>query len=382
MKQHKNYLILACLCLGAAGLAACSSSNDGPDKPDNTPATGDGVKAGITTEVITRAEHVTAIPEGGKMNLFVYNQNDVKADNLLLQDASATLGASGWSMSPELYLNKTDHKLAYIVAAYPWQPSVASPLVYPVDMTQQNDVLYSGSLLSGLVSVNNPTARLQMKHALSMACFEIEKARYSGQGMVTEIAVEGEVVANTLTMDITTGKLTTLTTGGYSVPSSTQLGGEERPSVWVAPFSTKQQGAKLRMVIDGKTFTADFPDVSMVQGYQYGFHLILTNNGLVFRSDKIDEISLNDGLVDMGAAEGYGLLRITMAPAATAFEFPVFTGTDVFGTINTGDAATNYSLGGSVALGQGREILVETWNSTGFEISNLEGVEAIDLSKY
>lgn len=385
MKLHKNYLTLAALCLAAAGLAACGSS-DGPDEPKPTPNP-DGVKAGITTEVITRAEHINQIPQGGRMNLFVYNQNDISSSNLVFPEASATLGTDGvWTMSPELYLKDGGLRHAFILAVYPYVESCKAPKVYPVDVAGQQDVLYSGSLSNGLVSTTVPTARLQMKHALSMACFDFETSQYPGQGHITSLTIDGQDVAKTLNLDISTGDLTPLTKGATTIAVDAQAkAGDDashNPSVWVAPFSTKQTGATLTITIDGKEYSAAFPEVTMKQGFQYGFHLILTPHGLVFRTDKIDEISLNDGLVDLGAAEGHGVMRIGMASNAQTFSFPIFEGVDVFGTINTGSGAANYFLGGQVPVTGGATVIVESWNTTGFELPDLENIESIDLSEY
>ena len=48
-----------------------------------------------------------------------------------------------------------------------------------------------------------------------------------------------------------------------------------------------------------------------------------------------------------------------------------------------GSAAT-YTIGGSLKLGSSAQqvLTVETWNSTGFSLNNLDGIEEIDLSKY
>ncbi|WP_300921832.1 hypothetical protein, partial [uncultured Muribaculum sp.] len=69
----------------------------------------------------------------------------------------------------------------------------------------------------------------------------------------------------------------------------------------------------------------------------------------------------------------------------STFTFPYFTGDNVFGTIlPASGAGASYAIGGSLDLAtpDTKDIVVETWNSTGFELNNLEGIESIDISGY
>ena len=90
------------------------------------------------------------------------------------------------------------------------------------------------------------------------------------------------------------------------------------------------------------------------------FHLVPTNTGLVFIPSMTEIVSLNVADDAMEAMEGYGILKFGFT--GSTFTFPYFTGDNVFGTILPASG--------------------ETWNSTGFELNNLEGIESIDISGY
>lgn len=121
----------------------------------------------------------------------------------------------------------------------------------------------------------------------------------------------------------------------------------------------------------------------MRTGFQYVFHLVLTNTGLVFIPSMTEIVSLNVADDAMEAMEGYGILKFGFT--GSTFTFPYFTGDNVFGTIlPASGAGASYAIGGSLDLAtpDTKDIVVETWNSTGFELNNLEGIESIDISGY
>ena len=71
--------------------------------------------------------------------------------------------------------------------------------------------------------------------------------------------------------------------------------------------------------------------------------------------------------------------------SASTFVVPELTGDNVFGSVNWGDGmASSYRVGEEHAYEQAESkvLSVETWNSNGFKLKNLIGVEAIDISQY
>ena len=93
-------------------------------------------------------------------------------------------------------------------------------------------------------------------------------------------------------------------------------------------------------------------------------------------------MSLNQGTDDPQLAQLYG--QLVFKVNAAEFKFPSFTGDNVFGNIVAGSTMLNYAIGGKVLLSAGTttDVVVETWNSTGFSLDSLEGIESIDISQY
>ena len=187
-------------------------------------------------------------------------------------------------------------------------------------------------------------------------------------------------------MSVNTGKITGTGKEQYthSVSKTINSAGWESdlPQLWVIPFSTKGKPASLTATIDGRTYVVNFPEVEMRTGFQYKFRLVLSDNGLVFVRAMTEEVSLNVSGDDMQPMEGYGVLKFDFTGAT--FKFPYFTGDNVFGSILSGNHGASYIIGGSMDIPDAgtKQVVLETWNSTGFELNDLEGIETIDISNY
>lgn len=370
--------MLSCMALATAAFTGCSSSNDGPDNPTPTPTT--GTKLTVATEVITKATHVNELVTGQQMNVYVKKSRSLKAEDLVPNVMGERGGDGIWKLTPEVYLPK-EATVAYFYAAYPYNSAATDPEKYPVDMNAQADVLYSGDAYT--CSHQTTTARLRMKHALAMLCFNVDASSYSGTGNVTAIAVEGEKIMTKGTMDVVKGTVTPVAFGKVTGKADCNVKNKgANPNIWVTAFQTTASPATLTLTIDGKEYSATFPDVTVANEYQYGFHLMLTDNGLVFRPGDAEKISLNEGIDEMETPLMYGLVGITTT--ASELTFPIFTGDGVFGTAKSGSDMANYSAGGSIKLnGSGsKKVSIETWNSTGFKIPSVVGIEEIDISNY
>ena len=121
----------------------------------------------------------------------------------------------------------------------------------------------------------------------------------------------------------------------------------------------------------------------MKSGFQYIFRLVLTDYGLEFIPNQTQTISLSVETDQAEQLEGYGVLHVTHS--APTFIVPELLGDNVFGSVKWGDGmSSTYRIGEEHTYSQeGSNVLsVETWNSTGFKLKNLIGVECIDISQY
>lgn len=383
MKINKTIRLGASLVMVGAMLAACSDSKDDPSGP-----TDDGTThvVGIKTNVIlnTKASLVTDFANNDAMNIFVKSWGAIDADDVTGYTGVKAVNQGGnWTLTPEVRIAQGTNYFLY--AVYPYNAANTNPRAVPVNVNEQVDVLYSGNYVP--VSYTTHTVTLNMKHALTMMAFNVKKEGYSGDGLVTSVALSNEThIATKGTLNISTGAFTATEYGVVkgtvnAVAGANGISGV-LPGLWVAPFSTLNTGTTIKAVftIDGKDYTCELPEVSANRGWQYVFHLILTSNGLAVDASATEEYQLDMADDQFGQLDGYGVLKVGMSGGT--FNFPTFTGDNVFGNVRAGATSVNYTPGGSVELTGAETVVVETWNSTGFSLPSLENVERIDLSAY
>jgi hypothetical protein len=373
-KIYNSILVIAAL----AATTACSDSKNGDD-----PSTVDdgSVAVSITTTVTTKANVVTDLTSGAKMNIFAKTYGRVDAPNMVDGVVAVNNGGT-WTFTPEVRIKSGQN--AFLYAVSPYDASYTDAAKIPVDITKQVDLLYSGEYVPA--SYNTHVVKVTMKHALSLVSLNIASQGYSGTGTLTSVSITGDNVYTKGTMDVSTGKITGTgkdqATVSYSKNITSSGWKSDLPGYWVIPFNNKSQAASLTAVIDGKTYVVPMPEVEMRTGFQYIFRLVLTNNGLAFIPSQTESVSLNVSSDEMEEMVGYGLINFTFT--GTEFTFPYFTGDNVYGTIISGTNSASYSIGGKMTLTAtgSKTVSVETWNSTGFEISSLENIDGIDISAY
>lgn len=370
------YFLLACT-LGML-FPGCSSDDDMPEVvPDEN-----SVEVSIQTEIQTRATVTTAFKQGDVMNLYAKAYGRLDAEDLV-KDVRADYDGDSWKITPSIRVSKGGK--AFIYAVYPFVEGLTDLTKVPVDISKQQDVLYSGSFVP--VSFTSHTAKLTMKHALALVTFNIGKQGYEGNGALQQMSLSGDRVFANGTMNVQSGKITGVDkkTVDIAVQKNIQDGGwkEDLPRIWTIPFSTKGDKALLKVKIDGKMMEARMPEIEMKGGYQYIFRLILTNHGLEFIADQIEVISLNQDTDAMKQLNGYGLLKVTHVQ--NKFMAPTLWGDQVFGHIVWGDGnSESYAFGAEhdFASSESKVTMIESWNSTGFQLKNIQGVEVIDISEY
>ncbi len=374
--KHLKFTIFT---LGLTMLSSCGSDSAG--EPEPAPSDGD-VTVTITTEILTTANVTTAFANGDAMNVFPKTYGKIDAPNRV-DNVKATLSGATWTMTPEVKISKGENAFIYAVA--PYDATYTDATAIPVDVSQQIDLLYSGSYVP--VSYTTHNAKLVMKHALSLVAFNISKQGYSGAGNLSKMAISGDNVYTKGTMSVDNGKITGTAKEDFtlSVNKSIKDAGwsDDLPRLWQIPFSTKINKVNLTITIDGKVYDVAFPEVEMKSGFQYIFRMVLTDYGIEFIPGAVETISLNQHEDAMSALNGYGVL--TIIHKGNEIMAPSFTGDDVFGTITWGDGmSSSYSPKAihNYTISEEKEVVIESWNSTGFELEKLTGIETIDLTSY
>jgi len=385
MRKH----IILSLCAAAALLMSCSSSEDSVEPSTPTTPTDNNVAVVITTDIVTRTTPAKSLfASGDAMNVWAKSYGSPSANDIVA-NIRANYNGSAWTLDPGVYLDKDKQKNAFIYAVYPYQSEFAStPGRLTIDATTQNDYLYSGSYVPVTVTTN--TAKLNMKHAMSLAAFNIFTDGYSGAGKLQSLAISGDSVYTKGVMTVENGKIRGTERGEIKVAFDKQITAQgwsnSMPRIWVIPlpFNTKSTKAYLKAVIDGKEFNSVFPEVEMKIGFQYSFHLVLTDNGLEFIPDQTTTMALKFDEDEIAQLEGRGVLGVTF-DGSSEFSSVVMAGVNVFGTVLWGDGEkSTYEDGIShtFSTAGSKKMIFETWNSTGFTIKNLTGISEIDISGY
>ena len=356
-------------------LVSCDEDEPIVPKEQETPIS-------ISTTVLTQASPVLDFVEGDVMNLYAKTYGGAAAPDKV-EDVKAVYRGGSWSIEPQVMIGESEKLFIYAYA--PYTEGLKSTDAIPVDVSLQQDVLYSGAFVP--VSFRTNHAKLTMKHALSLASFNISTQGYSGAGELQRLSITGDNVYTSGVMSIDKGKIIGKGTEIFEMEVSkvATANGWDRdlPRMWQIPFSTKGIEVCLNAVIDGKNYKAIFPEVTMMSGFQYIFRMVLTDYGLEFIPNQTQVISLSVETDKAELLEGYGVLQITHS--APSFVVPELLGDNVFGTVNWGDeTSTTYRVGEEHAYEQDVEkvVSVETWNSDGFKLKNLIEVNVIDISQY
>lgn len=381
-----NKLLLYCTLPLLACLCACGSDNE-PDMPEPTPGgSGEGgkeVTVSITTDILTKADPILSFSDGDKMAVFAKTYGRVDAPNIV-EDVVGLYKNGAWTLEPPITLSEGGK--AFIYAYYPYMEGQSNLAALPIETAKQQDVLYSGAFVP--VTYTTHRAKLTMKHALSLVSMNITAQGYSGKGELQSLSIGGEDVYSKGTLNVSTGKIAGTEKGSTELKNigkkiTTSGWKDELPRIWQIPFSTKIKIVTLGAVIDGKQYQCNFPEVEMKSGFQYIFRLVLTDYGLEFIPTQTTTISLNQDGDEPETLEGYGLLKIYHEKKA--FQTPFMLGDNVFGTIKWGDDFSDsytfdkehdYTISGK------KEVILETWNSIGFELENINGINAIDITDY
>lgn len=383
MKIYKKISVLSLIALTSAAFVGCSDKND---EPGNTGNQGEGSEIGIKTEVKMnqKSAFIKDLTDGHEMNVWMEVTGSTGAVEATY-DVHAVNTGGQWKLSPTVKIVKG--QTADIYAFYPYSENNKDRKAVPVDANTQIDYLYSGGAV--YASATSNVATLLMRHAMTMVSFNIKKDGYKGEGLITGIKLSGAgVVPSKGTIDVTTGRVTATEFAAVSAKVNAVVGNDgisgALPGLWSIPFSTKDKDpVTVTLTIDGKDYSAVLPETVMNNGWQYAFRGILTNNGLAFIPGSIEEFQLDFADDEIAPTEGYGAINFVFT--GKTFNYPIFTGDNVFGNILSSDGARcNYTVGGALDLtGTGsKTITVETWNSTGFEIHGFEEIEEIDLSNY
>ena len=213
------------------------------DEPEDKPVNEElllGLDATLKNMVESRKGVINAWQSGNEIGLYTENKN-----------LKYTYDGSKWIAVEQYEVQKEQTVYAY----HPYTENVDMPYV-PVDLTRQEDVMYGQCI----VTPDFPTAKPEMKHALSLIRVKLLRDEYMGTGLVTDVTVRN--VNSHLAMDVVYGNIAYPDAQKCDIP----IGGgfmlnDANPTVSEAilPPLYHPDGVSLSFKLDGKEMNYTFP---------------------------------------------------------------------------------------------------------------------------
>lgn len=368
----KSYIKILVAALFAMGVAACSSGDGGGGEalPQVT----------FTTEILSRAaltDVKSTFANGDRMSVYRTKNNAISGETPTVHSASCNNGS--WTPTPAIELKKEEK--FYIFAIYPFDANASDPTAYPISVAAQADYMYSSTGVAA--SYEAPAIVLRMRHAMAILAFNIRS--YVG-GALTAIAVNDPAFPTEGTLRVT-GSTTPTKFGAYTktmnVATSEAGWTTDHPGMFIIPHQSASAGLTVKLTIGGKEYPVTLPAANFTAGKKYVASLMLTEQGLTMESNTLQIISLDEPTPEV-AAPSYGMVSITHH--AAAIKSPTFTGaTAPYGFVYWGDSTNDpYSAEAAHSyLSAGQFVMkVDIWNAEEVAVSDLSGIEQIDLSKF
>lgn len=268
----------------AAALAFMVSACNQPDK---TPVQFDDLgqlKVNVRTNAQTKALiETSALENGSELGISVLEAGDADYDGFAnYKNVKLTASASGssqvWTPAFDVLLSTTEGTL---YAYYPYSAAVTDIKAVPVETTSQTDYMY-GTPVPGLFN-KNASADVILNHALAAVRFNVVKGSFSGTGQVTDIAVNGQQIANKATMNSLTGVLAAFEGNNERInpafaPFVLSAGGEKKDII-IIPTGTEGV-MTISMTIDGYEIQAQTPAMDFAEGTISEFDLTVNSQSL------------------------------------------------------------------------------------------------------
>lgn len=376
MKNLVKYILFAAVLF----VASCSSSDVEETPPSPTPTPIREVEVTFTTSVQTRVQRddvVTLLGEDDVLALFSARETDGAAEKSGPGRAECSQGV--WRGVPAVML--APEETASLCAAYPYLSDAGDPEAFPVSVAAQTDYLYSGPAVR--VNFRQPTAQLTLRHALCIVAFNIRS--YVG-GELRQIIVENELFPLEGTMSLADGAIRVTRAGAYTcdcVKTLARTGWTaDHPGFFAIPHAVDAEQTAVVLRTAEKDYLVWLPATQLTAGKKYIFEVMLTEQGAVLMPDRTEVIPL-DAETDPLPDDPFGTVGVTHTNPQ--YGVPAFFGSSPYGFVRWGDGADDpyaEALTHQYAGSGPYTVLYEMWNAERVELSDLTGVERIDLSQF
>lgn len=233
------------------------------------------------TEEATPIRMTVKVDSSGSRAVIEDDMPEESAIGLMMVDASgttyetntykniecSTADGATWTPAQSLAVTST---AATLYAYHPYTPDIDMTAI-PVAVGE-TDWMYA-TKVSGITN-DNADVTFVMNHALTCLRINIVKGAYSGDGVLTQLAITSDALSTEGSMNATTGAVTVSDSGTntYTRSLSSTLTDEGLTvDIVVVPTGTTAD-LTFTIVVDEKEYYVTIEDVSLVAGdmYQYG----------------------------------------------------------------------------------------------------------------
>ncbi|MDY4529006.1 MAG: fimbrillin family protein, partial [Parabacteroides sp.] len=227
--------------------------------------------------------------DGASLGLFLTKEDGSSPYDTNYSNIEYVSSNSGqtWTATPPILLTGTKAK---VYAYYPYNSNYNDITSIPIDVTENQDVMWATT--SSLVYNANPTATLQMNHALSVIRFSLSKGDYSGDGNITSIKIKGAGMAKTGSLNAKTGAVTPTDAGTEIDLGATATLSSTPTNVEQLVIPTGSGSIQVTIQMDDKTFEAtSSAPITPEQSKAYKFGLAFSDSKLTMSTVTIVPIT-------------------------------------------------------------------------------------------
>ena len=234
------------------------------------------------------------LPDASQIGLMLVDASgttyDTKTCNNIKATASTGKTPQTWTLDSQVLLSSTDGTL---YGYYPYNSSVTDHTKVPVS-AGETDYMYA-TPAEGL-NDGSYNANVTMNHALAAIRLKIVRGTYTAAGSVTNLAIKGDNIATSATLNAKTGTLTSPTGAGTAINKTvtqTLSSSAQTTDFIFVPVTGSSAQPTFTATIDGKDYVATAGATSFAQGNLYEYTLTIDAKAITLSDVKVGDWSYN-----------------------------------------------------------------------------------------
>ena len=234
------------------------------------------------------------LPDASQIGLMLVDASgttyDTKTYNNIKATASTGKTPQTWTLDSQVLLSSTDGTL---YGYYPYNSSVTDLTKVPVN-AGETDYMYATPAEE--LNDGSYNANVTMNHALAAIRLKIVRGTYTAAGSVTNLAIKGDNIATSATLNAKTGTLTSPTGAGTAINKTvtqTLSSSAQTTDFIFVPVTGSSAQPTFTATIDGKDYVATAGATSFAQGNLYEYTLTIDAKAITLSDVKVGDWSYN-----------------------------------------------------------------------------------------